>query len=174
MTWSSAPRATRWSSPSPELLDLQEVPDLSPVAESSFWSTGMPPTMAPGRGIVLVGTQSGEPVAEELEIEVATRAGGRTRLTLTDKPAHEFDRQSAVVFGNAARATHGETVTQLLGSGDARVPFAAVAPRAGAAHLRAGRRRPAAPLRRSRCESTTSLDRGADHRDRRGPTIACS
>jgi predicted phage baseplate assembly protein len=29
-----------------------------------------------------------------------------------------------VVYGNAARATHGETVTQVLGSGDARIPFA--------------------------------------------------
>lgn len=110
----------------PEFLDLQEVPDLSPVDESSFWIEGDAADMAPGRGIVLVGTQGGKPVADELEIEGATRAGGRTLLTLTEKPAHTFDRQSAVVFGNAVRATHGETVGQLLGSGDARMPFAAV------------------------------------------------
>ena len=38
-------------------------------------------------------------------------------------PEAAYARKGAAILGNVARATHGETVTQILGSGDARVPF---------------------------------------------------
>ena len=139
----------------PELLDLQEVPDLSPVAESSFWIEGDAADMAPGRGIVLVGTQSGEPVADELEIEEATRAGGRTRLTLTDdarpqlRPAeHGRVRQRGARHprrdGGAAARFGRCTRCRSRPSRLAQGPLTFVP----------ADRRPAVPLRRSRCEST--------------------
>lgn len=109
-----------------DMLDLAEVPDTSPVEDSTIFVEGDAAEMAPGRRILLVGTSAGRPAAEVLEVEKAGAAGKRTRLTLTATPSRPFDRATAVVFGNAAHATHGATVGQLLGSGDARVPFAAV------------------------------------------------
>jgi hypothetical protein len=46
----------------------------------------------------------------------------RTTLTLAAALAHCYDRASARVNANVARATHGETVNEILGSGDARAP----------------------------------------------------
>ena len=55
---------------------------------------------------------------------VAAAPGGRTTLVLDRRArTRSFDRSTAVVLGNVARATHGETVTQVLGSGEARRPF---------------------------------------------------
>ncbi len=48
-------------------------------------------------------------------------AGDRTTLTLTDALKHCYDRETARVNANVVRATHGETVTEVLGSGDARL-----------------------------------------------------
>ena len=42
---------------------------------------------------------------------------------LEDDLAHDYDRDTVVVHGNVALATHGETVQQLLGSGRASAPF---------------------------------------------------
>jgi hypothetical protein len=48
----------------------------------------------------------------------------RTTLTLAAPLAHVYDRASTRVNANVARATHGETVNEVLGSGDAREPNA--------------------------------------------------
>lgn len=46
----------------------------------------------------------------------------RTTLTLSAPLQHCYDRETAFVNANVAKATHGETVSEVLGSGDARVP----------------------------------------------------
>ena len=48
----------------------------------------------------------------------------RTSFTLAAPLKHCYDSDSARVNANVARATHGETVNEILGSGDARVPNA--------------------------------------------------
>ena len=119
---------------SPERLTLAEAPDTSAIVGRTLVVDGDATAMARGRTVLLAGTDaSGLPVSEALVVAdveavgavVPGRPSARTRLTLAAAPEHPPTRASAVVFGNAARATHGETVTQLLGSGDARVPFAA-------------------------------------------------
>ena len=45
----------------------------------------------------------------------------RSTFTLAAALKHCYDRDTAGVNANVARATHGETVTEVLGSGDARV-----------------------------------------------------
>jgi hypothetical protein len=54
-----------------------------------------------------------------------TQDRDRTTFTLAAPLAHCYDRETAVVNANVARATHGETVSEILGSGDARIPNAA-------------------------------------------------
>ena len=48
----------------------------------------------------------------------------RTTFTLAAALKYCYDRETARVNANVARATHGETVSEILGSGDARLPNA--------------------------------------------------
>jgi predicted phage baseplate assembly protein len=48
---------------------------------------------------------------------------GITRLLLSDPTAHPYARSSVRLNANVARASHGERVEEVLGSGDARLPF---------------------------------------------------
>lgn len=43
-----------------------------------------------------------------------------TLLTLVNPLAYSYKRSSAILYGNVVKASHGETVTEVLGSGDAR------------------------------------------------------
>lgn len=56
---------------------------------------------------------------EAAELEDATHA----RLRLGKPLAHAYDRASAEVLANVARATHGESVSDILGGGDAGAVF---------------------------------------------------
>jgi hypothetical protein len=47
-----------------------------------------------------------------------------TTLDLATPLAYRYRRASVTIYGNVALATHGETVTETLGSGDASTPFA--------------------------------------------------
>lgn len=51
----------------------------------------------------------------------------RSSFTLAAPLKHVYDRDTTVVNANVARATHGETVTEIVGSGDSRVPNASFA-----------------------------------------------
>ncbi|HEX6925952.1 MAG TPA: putative baseplate assembly protein [Longimicrobiaceae bacterium] len=46
-----------------------------------------------------------------------------TRLILSEPLAYTYRREGFTVNANVVRATHGETKTEVLGSGDGRVPF---------------------------------------------------
>lgn len=52
---------------------------------------------------------------------VHDRDQGFTRFTLAAALKHCYDRETARVSANVVRATHGETVAEVLGSGDARM-----------------------------------------------------
>ena len=109
-------------------LALTEGPDASAVDGPTVVVTGDAAEMAAGRTVVLAGhaAADGTPHSQVLTLASVSAAGaGRTALTFTEALGTPLARDGAVAFGNVARASHGESVTQLLGSGDARVPFAA-------------------------------------------------
>lgn len=108
-----------------DALTLVEAPDTSPVSGPSVVVDGDATGMEPGRAVVLSGRDpTGAPRAEVLAVSsAAPAADGRTTLVLARAAASPFDRATAVVFGNVARATHGETMHQVLGDGDATVAF---------------------------------------------------
>lgn len=112
-----------------EPLTVVEAPDDTPVATATVVVAGDATGMVKGRTLVLAGEdKSGKPQSEVVTLvsaaAVAVAApGGRTTLSLEHAPDSSYERDTAVVFGNVAEATHGETVTQILGSGDARHPF---------------------------------------------------
>jgi hypothetical protein len=56
-------------------------------------------------------------------VEIDETSGDPTVVTLLKSLAMSYDRATVTVFANVARATHGETVREVLGSGDASQPF---------------------------------------------------
>ena len=114
---------TVWAVADP--LVIAEAPDDSPVDATTIVVAGNGAAMREGRTLVLAGhTLGGVPRAEVVTLASAQAIpGGRTELTLLTAPAVPLARGDAVVFGNVARATHGETVSQILGSGDGRRGF---------------------------------------------------
>lgn len=112
-----------------EPLTLVEAPDTTAVTSPALLVEGDATAMLPGRRLVLSGRVDGRPgeAAAELVVLDSVRAeGGRTLVTLTAPPLHRYERATAVLFGNVVKATHGETVQQVLGDGDARRPFQAM------------------------------------------------
>ena len=55
----------------------------------------------------------------------------RTVLSLAQPLAYRYLPDATTVYGNVVQATHGETVKEVIGSGDATVPFARFALRRG-------------------------------------------
>ena len=84
--------------------------------------------LAPGREddseVSEVAFIAGDPAA-------VSHAGDHTTLRLAAALANVFERASLRVNANCAPATHGETVSEVVGSGDARVPNARLALRQG-------------------------------------------
>jgi len=85
-----------------------------------------------GRLLVITGTdtETGEPASEVVRLvetieenEAASDGSGDTgvytKLIFTPPLQHSYRRESLSINANVARATHGETKTEVLGSGDA-------------------------------------------------------
>ncbi len=72
----------------------------------------------------LILTAAGENDATISEVAVVHECSGEPSvLTLENPPlAHLFDRATVTIAANVADATHGETVTEVLGSGDGSQP----------------------------------------------------
>ncbi len=122
-----------WASSSPrelkvlagaQPLELAAATDASGVAGATVDVDADVSAMKPGRRLIVRGAVAGG--AEHTEaviVDEVLPAGGRWRIVLRDALSTVYDRATVVVHGNVANATHGETVQQLLGSGDARAAF---------------------------------------------------
>lgn len=83
------------------------------------------PALRVGRFVAVTGlTEAGTPAVETATLTAVTRlADGTQRLVLDPALTRAYHPGTVVVHANLARATHGETVHQVLGSGDGRVAF---------------------------------------------------
>jgi len=109
-----------------ERLTLAETPLETPVTGATVVLDHAVEGLEPGRRIAVVGRDetSDSPAAEVTTIQkVELTANGRTRLHLGPPLEQTFDRDTAVISGNVAAASHGETVEELLGSGDATLAY---------------------------------------------------
>jgi len=110
-------------------LSIVEEPDPNDVAGVEVAVEGDATAMEPGRRLIMMGrTPGGSPQAQLLALDRTDPApagpdGPRTTLTLRTPPVPGFARADCAVLGNVSLATHGETVTEILGSGDARRGF---------------------------------------------------
>ena len=74
---------------------------------------------APGELVEMAPDQEEDPLLSEVcTLERVTSDGVRTTLELTDPLTRWYDRGTTWLWGNVAAATHGETVREVLGSGD--------------------------------------------------------
>jgi predicted phage baseplate assembly protein len=82
--------------------------------------------LLPGRSLIVRGTRTsdGAPVVHSVTLVAAHPVDdGRCVLEIDVPLPAALDRASVVVYGNVALASHGESVSQVLGSGDASAAF---------------------------------------------------
>lgn len=108
-----------------ERLDFAPHPVTTPVA-GEWLPLDLPADgLHPGRRLVVRGERvaGGTAVVHRTTIRSVSAQGARCTLRLDDALPAPLVRASVVVHLNVALASHGETTTQILGSGDAAMPF---------------------------------------------------
>ncbi|MBI2767726.1 MAG: putative baseplate assembly protein [Chloroflexi bacterium] len=111
-----------------ELLPVAEAPLVGTLPANALQLAGDFSDLSAGRHIVVSGKAPGvaqdAPMLHELAtIKAVAVSGAITTLTLEANLATAFDRQTVTVNANVALATHGETVSEVLGSGNARQAY---------------------------------------------------
>ncbi|MFG3055773.1 putative baseplate assembly protein [Kitasatospora sp. NPDC048239] len=139
----------------PELLPLAELPITEPVQGEVLELAGLVDGLQAGRLLVVAGERADLPGvaglgAAELAVIAEVRQGTARRrgpcgttaapvagernhgFVLLERPlAHRYRRDTVAVHGNVVHATHGESRTEVLGSGDASVAHQRFALRSG-------------------------------------------
>jgi predicted phage baseplate assembly protein len=105
-----------------EPLTLAEAPDYSDVQGDTLQVEADVSAMLEGRRLLVRGTTADDDAADHTEAATVKSADAST-ITLETGLAKHYERDTVVVYGNVALATHGETVEQILGSGRAGEPF---------------------------------------------------
>lgn len=106
-------------------LELAEYPTHEAVSGSLVPIALRSDGLLPGRRLIVRGkTEQGEAVAQQVTLrEVIAVSDTRSKLEITPALTHSLTRESVVVHGNVALASHGESVSQVLGAGNASAPF---------------------------------------------------
>ena len=116
-----------------ERLELADAPISDPLAGAVLELGGVYSALEPGRWLIVQGERTDIPGtsgirAAELVMLAGVAHGAasdtpgekmRTVLTLSSSLAYQYAPGSVVIFGNVVHATHGETRSEVLGSGDA-------------------------------------------------------
>ena len=111
-----------------EELPAHLMPQLNPVGASedgpgsTLEVVATDPPIPIGRRVAVTGITDHGADATEVTTVVAVSTDG-TQLTLDPPLVHSYQPATVRVRGNVVAATHGETVQQVLGSGDGRVAF---------------------------------------------------
>lgn len=104
-----------------ELLAMAEQPLTAAIAGATIALAQAPSGLVKGQWLAASGTDSVTGAA--LSEIVAVAAVDGATLTVTPPLAHSYARASFSLNANVAPATHGETVSEILGSGDASQPY---------------------------------------------------
>jgi len=108
-----------------EPLEIAEYPLAEPVQQDEVILDRRVDVLAEGRALIFSGedAQSGERRSELATLLEAGLEDGLTKLRLAENLDHAYRRDSLTIYANVARATHGETRQEVLGSGDASTSF---------------------------------------------------
>jgi predicted phage baseplate assembly protein len=112
-----------------DLLTLADLPDESVVTGSTVMLDRWIEGLKVGQQVVVEGDSADVPGTRIVEtpallaVDHVLKPGGGTLLTLSPGLSHSYVRSSVTINANAGAATHGETVNEFVGSGDATQPF---------------------------------------------------
>ncbi len=111
-----------------ERLPLAEAPITEPVAGHVIELDQFYEGLSVGQNIMVSGERddlAGVKASEVARLSEVTHdtAQGFTTLTLAGDLSNEYRRETVTINANVARATHGETVQEVLGGGDASQPY---------------------------------------------------
>ncbi|WP_168797913.1 putative baseplate assembly protein [Pacificoceanicola onchidii] len=109
-----------------EALDLPELPLSDAVRGTSLTLAKPDLDLASGQMVFVSGERVDLPgvvQSERQKIDDVEISGTVTRLVLSPGLQQAYTRETVSINANVARATHGETVEETLGSGDARRVF---------------------------------------------------
>jgi hypothetical protein len=112
-----------------EALPLGPVPitdDIPASADNTITLDQAYLSLAAGQRVVLSGMRTDLPGTSASEIqtlETVTLQGGFTVIKLKEGLQYRYQRSSVKINANVADATHGATVTEVLGSGDGTLSF---------------------------------------------------
>ncbi|MBU1059878.1 MAG: putative baseplate assembly protein [Proteobacteria bacterium] len=102
-------------------LPLAKTPITSDVSGTSLRVDHKVSELMPGHRLVLTGiTTAGIETSEVVTLLSTAPDAATTKLFFTSALQHQYKRDTVKLYANVARATHGETVHQILGSGEAR------------------------------------------------------
>ncbi|WP_199746995.1 putative baseplate assembly protein [Corallococcus sp. AB049A] len=105
-----------------EELPLAEKPLTAPVGGSTVLLDREVKGLTAGHVLLVEGQGTadpgGAPVRERAVVASTAKSGSSTLLVLQQPLAHEYVRATVRIYANVVKATHGETVTEVLGSGD--------------------------------------------------------
>lgn len=105
-----------------EKLLLASIPILEPVAGSTITLDGFYLGLQPEQMAILTGERddlTGITQSEVITIRKVILQNGYTQLTLQTDLTYTYRRNTVTINANVAPATHGETVQEVLGSGNA-------------------------------------------------------
>ncbi len=109
-----------------ERLDLVPIPIPDVVEGNEVTLNGASLGLEAGRMVAVTGERSdlsGVVTSEVVRLTEVTLEEGFTTLIFKSGLVHPYVRATVRISGNVAAATHGESRSELLGSGDGRVPF---------------------------------------------------
>ncbi|MEM8674585.1 MAG: putative baseplate assembly protein [Cyanobacteria bacterium P01_G01_bin.67] len=115
----------------PEPLELAKSPINKPVKENEIVLDGIYENLEIGRKFLISGQKvkelengkyqkTNELVSELIIFGNVIKNENSSVLLLVNSLKNAYARETVVIYGNIAKATHGETRTEVLGSGDAR------------------------------------------------------
>ena len=108
-----------------EVLRLAEQPLTTPITGTQVPLAQRVEGLSAGQLLAFSGQDAatGAAVHEIVTLERTVESGGVIQLVVTPPLRHSYVRHSLTINANLARATHGETVQEVLGSGDASQPY---------------------------------------------------
>ena len=114
-----------------EQLTLAELPIPGPLDPATVVAQGITLNgpyidLKPGQRIIMTGERDdlkGVIASESLILKDVVLEAGFTVITFTTVPLYSYVRETVVINANVALSTHGETVSETLGGGDATQPF---------------------------------------------------
>jgi len=105
-----------------EALSLEEAPDTSSVDGYQVVLDREVVGLREGQTLIITGylSTSGAENSEGVKLKSVNSVGDVSQLVFESSLGQAYKRDTVSIYANVARATHGETVHQILGNGEAR------------------------------------------------------